>query len=115
MNTKMMLVIRTNLLYLDINSLLDIIINDNLLFSRYAKEELLNRDLSTDIDNDKLIKAINKYTIEEIWNIILNKDNIDKKLLTIITIKLNQILDYYQQINLKDYLIKKNDGIVKTL
>ena len=108
MYQKMMLTLRTKFMYLDNNELINNILSNNILISTLAKEELLKRDLNNiDIDNELILKVIDKFTIEELWYIAnLNYNNHFKEL---VIIKLNQILNYYERLNIKDFLNKKNE------
>ena len=108
MYQKMMLTLRTKFMYLDIEELLNNILSNNIIISTLAKEELLKRDLNDlNIDNETLSKVIDKFTIEELWYIAnLNYNNHFKEL---VIIKLNQILNYYEKLNINDFLNKKNE------
>jgi len=88
--------------------LIDKIINDNEFVSTLAKEELFKRDLSNlTISNDILNMLVNKLTIDEIWNLF--KMEIDSNFKRIVILKLNQILNYYRNSNIFDFLDKNED------
>ena len=109
---KLMLTLRTKLMYLDNKDLINEILGENILVSTLAKEELLKRDLNNLEENDKILSLIiNKLTIEELWNIVnLGYDNHFTKL---VTKKLNYLLDYYEKLNIIDFLSKKNEDKIK--
>lgn len=112
MYTKIILKLKTKLMNLDTEKLLYKILDKNILVSILAREELLNRDLSNlNIDDEMLLLIINKLTIEDLWNI--KKQNDNNHFTELVTIKLNQILDYYQNLNIKDFLNKKNEDKTK--
>ncbi|MBR3660961.1 MAG: hypothetical protein IKN63_03550 [Bacilli bacterium] len=108
MYTKLMLKMRTNFMNLSNEQLINKILSNNILISTLAKEEFLKRDLSNLIISNEIANLIiNKFTIEEIWNLFHSElsDNFKE----IIIFKLNQILDYYQNSNLIDFLHKKHE------
>lgn len=112
MYQKLILTLRTKFMNLDTNELIKKILSNNLLISNLAKEELFKRDLSDLVIDDNIINLlINKFTIEELW--YLTKLDVDNHFFQIVTIKLNQILDYYQKLNIKDYLKKQNEDKIK--
>ena len=97
---------------LDNNELIYKVLDNNILISSLAKEELLKRDLSNLlIDDDTINLVINKLSIEELWN--LANTDISNHFIDLVTVKLNQILDYYQNKNLKEFLLKKNENKIK--
>ncbi len=53
------------------------------------------------------MQVINKFTIEEPWYLV--NTNFNNHFTEIVKLKLNQILDYYQKINMDDFLKKKNE------
>ena len=108
MITKSIIMMRTRFMNLSNEELIDRILDNNILISTLAKEELFNRDLDNIIISDNILKlVINKFTIEEIW--YLSKMNLNDNFKEMIILKLNQILDYYQNSNLKDFLQKSNE------
>ncbi len=112
MYQKLMLTIRTKFMNLNINELINKILSNNILISNLAKEEFLKRDLENlEIEDDILVLIINKLSIEELWYI--TKLNINNHFVELVTLKLNQILDYYQKLNIEDFLKKKNEGKIK--
>ena len=109
MYQKMMLTLRTKFMYLDNNELINNILSNNILISTLAKEELLKRDLNDlEVNDETLSKVIDKFTIEELWYLV----NLDynNHFIELVTIKLNQILDYYENFNINDFLQKKNEN-----
>ena len=113
MYTKLLLTIRTLLFELETNNLIDKILDDNILISTLAKEELFKRDLTNlFIPSQKLELLINKFTLEEIW--LLAKTDVPTEFKNLIFLKLNQILDYYQNKNISEFLQKKmeTDNII---
>jgi len=109
MYQKLMLTLRTNYMNLTTNELINKILSNNIFISTLAKEELLKRDLSNlEIDDELLLLVINKFTIEELWYLV--NSNTNNHFIELVNVKLNQILDYYQKLNIEDFLKKKNEG-----
>ena len=114
MYNKLLLKLKTNLLTLDNYELVNKILSSNLLISSNAKEILLTRNLSNlELDDEIIEKIIKKLTIEELWYIA--KLNINNRFCELVTLKLNKLLDYYQQLNFNTYLEKRDEGINKIL
>lgn len=112
MYQKLMLTLRTKFINLSNQELINKILSNNILISTLAKEELLKRNLNDlNIDDEILMLVINKLSIEELW--YLTNLNINNHFIELVTIKLNQILDYYQKLNIEDFLKKKNEGKIK--
>lgn len=112
MYQKLMLRMRNKFMYLNTNQLINYIISDNQFISTLAKEELLKRDLSNlNLKSDQINMIINKFTIEELW--YLANLNLNNNFIKEVIIKLNKILDYYQKLNIEDFLKKKNEGKIK--
>ena len=106
MYTKILIKMKTKFMNLSNEELINNIFSSNILISSLAKEELFNRDLSDlELSIDIINKLINKLSIEEIW--YLANNNIDNRFIEQVKIKLNQLLDYYQNLNLSDFLKKK--------
>ena len=116
MYEKLMLKLRTYLFELNTYDLITKIINNDSLLLTLAKEELFKRDLhNLQLSSNILETLVNKFSIEEIW--YLSKLELNDDFKKIIIIKLNQLLDYYQNLNLKDFLAKscENKKIFKLL
>ena len=112
MYQKLMLTIRTKFMNLDNYKLINIILDNNELLSTLAKEELLKRNLNDlEMDDNTLNLVINKLTIDELWYLTnLNNKN---HFIELVTKKLNQIFDYYENLNKENFLKKKNEGNIK--
>ena len=112
MYQKLMLTLRTKFMNLKDEELINKILSKNTLISTLAKEELLKRDLNElELSDDILSLVINKFSIEELW--FIANLNINNHFVELVTKKLNQILDYYQRLNIEDFLKKKNEGKIK--
>lgn len=106
--------IRNKLFYLNNEDLIIKCLDNNYLISKNAILELLRRNpINIDLDNSILNLVINKLTIEEIWYLVASKVN--SKLVHLACLKLNDILDYYQNLNKDDsnYKTHDNNKIIK--
>ena len=109
---KIVLKKRTEFMNLETKKIIYKILDKNTLISTLAKEEFLKRDLSDLVVDEKLLnKVISKFTIEELWYLV--NLNIDNHFVELVSLKLNQILDYYQSLNQEDFLRKRNEGKAK--
>ena len=114
MYTKILLTMKTKFMELDTITLIYKVLSKNIIISSLAKEELLKRNLDNiKIDDSILLLVINKLSIEELWTI--KKENINNHFTELATIRLNQILDYYQNLNIEDFLKKKNQDKIKII
>ena len=99
MFNKVLFVTRNKLMNLSTYDLLFKVMDSNILISTLAKEELINRDLN-DLNTlpDAIIeKVIEKLNIEQIWTLI--KSGEKNHFVELAIVKLNKILDYYQNLN----------------
>ena len=98
MLNKVEFVIRNKLIFLGNDELISKCLDKNILISSIAREILVNRsNLDTNLDNETLLKVINKLSIEQIWNLMSRHDN--SKLSILALEKLNKILEFYQDTN----------------
>ena len=112
MYTKILLTLKTKFMELDNLTLINKILDNNILVSTLAKEELLSRSLDDlDVDDSILTLLINKLSIEDLWTIA--KQNTNNHFTELVVKKLNRILDYYQNLNIKEFLNKKNEKQLK--
>lgn len=112
MYDKILFVVKNKLIALSTEKLIYKVLDKNMLISNLAKCELLKRDLSNlTIDDNILEKIINKLSVEDIWNLV--KLNANSHFTELVSKKLNQIFDYYQELNKPDFLMKKNESDLK--
>ena len=106
--------IRNKLFYLNNEDLIEKCLDRNYLISKNAILELLRRNPVNIKVNDEILNlVINKLTIEEIWYLVACKVN--SRLVHLACLKLNSILDYYENLNKKDNNLKlyENKRIIK--
>ncbi len=108
---KIILVLRNKLFSLNNEELVFKCLDNNLLISNLAIQELVRRNPTLImVDDNFLEKVIWKMTIEQIWE--LAHFNVDTKLCFLASIRLRSILEYYDLYNQKEdrkekiYLLK---------
>ena len=106
---KVSFIILNKLLVLSNEELVLKCLDNNILISSLARDELVKRNpIDINIGDDILSLVVEKLSIEQIWNLVSRK--VDSKLFALSLKKLNDILDYYDKISEKSkvklYLIK---------
>lgn len=106
---KVSFIILNKLLVLSNEELVLKCLDNNILISSLARDELVKRNpIDINISDDILSLVVEKLSIEQIWNLVSRK--VDSKLFALSLKKLNEILDYYDKISEKSkvklYLLK---------
>ena len=106
---KVSFIILNKLLVLSNEELVLKCLDNNILISSLARDELVKRNpIDINIGDDILSLVVEKLSIEQIWNLVSRK--VDSKLFVLSLKKLNEILDYYDKISEKSkvklYLLK---------
>ncbi len=110
---KIAFIIRNQLFNLSNEDLIYKCLDQNILISTLACEELLKRDLNDlKVDDTMLSFVVYKLTIEQVWELVLKNNN---KLARIAYQRLNEIFEYYQNLNKKEYLEKLNEDVKEYL
>ncbi len=105
---KIVFKLRNKFMYLDTKTLFFKILDQNIIISNLAKEELMDRDLNDiDIPDKILEQVISKLSIEQIWFLVNTKQN--NHFIELACMKLNKILDYYQKINKFEFEFKRDE------
>ena len=106
---KIVLVIKNQLLILSNEEVALKCLSSNILISSLAKKELVERELDDlKIDPTLLSKIVTKLSIDELWELAKKKES---NLVSIAHKRLQEIFEYYKQINEKEYLDKVNEDI----
>ena len=109
---KLVFKLRNKFMYLDTKILIYKVLDQNIIVSNIAKEELVHRDLDNiDIPDTILEQVISKLSIEQIWFLVSTKQQ--NHFMELVYLRLNKILDYYQKMNKNEFDLKRYEEEAK--